>query len=187
MGQTPHELNKEFPEHTDTIHQLKIGDAQFATLADAYHHLNRAVHRTETGIGSVAEPILEGFKKQRLALKDEIAACLARATPTGTCAGPDFATSRQCSLIQQFYSGIERLRATDDQREDSQDLHRRHHHRGGGPAWRSHFQRLRISDAGKVHAIEYGADRCAGRHAGQLLPDRSAGRPAAGEGAALGQ
>ena len=78
MSHTPHELHEEFPEQADKIHQLKVGDAQFAGLASAYHDLNRAVHRMETGIEAVADDVLEDTKKRRLALKDEIAARLTR-------------------------------------------------------------------------------------------------------------
>jgi uncharacterized protein len=77
MSHTPHELHEEFPELAETIHRLKVGDAHFAGLAEAYHTLNRTIHRMEAGVEAVADPVLEDFKKQRLAMKDEIAARLA--------------------------------------------------------------------------------------------------------------
>jgi uncharacterized protein YdcH (DUF465 family) len=73
MSHTPHELHEEFPQQAAKIHQLKAGDAQFAELAEAYHELNRTIHRIEIGVEAVDDPVLEDFKKQRLRMKDEIA------------------------------------------------------------------------------------------------------------------
>ena len=72
MSHVPHELHDEFPEHADRIHELKAGDAHFARLAGEYHHVNREIHRIETGVTPTADEILEDFKKQRLHLLDEI-------------------------------------------------------------------------------------------------------------------
>ena len=79
MGHTPHELHEEFPSAADKIHALKARDQHFAKLADAYHELNRAVHRMETGVEPVADQTLEAIKKRRVDLKDQIAQILARA------------------------------------------------------------------------------------------------------------
>ncbi len=72
MSHTPHELVEEFPEHAETIHRLKAGNAHFAKLFDEYHNVNRAIHRAET----YAEPTDEGheheMRRQRVALKDEL-------------------------------------------------------------------------------------------------------------------
>lgn len=76
MSHTPHELHEEFPHLAARIRELKTGDVHFAQLADAYHDLNRAVHRMETGVEAVADAVLEDFKKKRLAMKDNIAALL---------------------------------------------------------------------------------------------------------------
>jgi len=77
MSHTPHELADEFPEHKDRIHDLKLSDAHFAKLVDAYHEVNREVHRMETRVETVDEMTEEVARKKRLALKDEIAAMLA--------------------------------------------------------------------------------------------------------------
>ncbi len=77
MTHTPHELHEEFPQQAAALTALKA-DPRFAKLADAYHELNRAVHRMETNIEAVADHILEDAKKKRLELKDEIATFLAR-------------------------------------------------------------------------------------------------------------
>ena len=78
MSHVPHELHEEFPGHAETIHRLKQGDAHFTRLADRYHEVNRAIHRAETSIEPTGDHILETMKKQRLALKDEIASMLTR-------------------------------------------------------------------------------------------------------------
>ncbi|MGV6811661.1 MAG: YdcH family protein [Brevirhabdus sp.] len=79
MSNTPHELAEEFPEQVDAIHALKIADGHFAKLIDEYHDLNRAVHRAETGVEPTEELNEVAMRKQRLALKDEIARMLSQA------------------------------------------------------------------------------------------------------------
>ncbi len=76
MSHVPHELAEDFPEHAERIHALKLSDAHFAKLADAYHEVNRAVHRVETRVEPASETHEEDLRKQRLRLKDEIAAIL---------------------------------------------------------------------------------------------------------------
>ncbi|MEO1537809.1 MAG: DUF465 domain-containing protein [Pseudomonadota bacterium] len=72
MSHTPHELSEEFPEHTDRIHDLKTSDVHFAKLFDAYHEVNRAVHRAETNVDPMDGVIEIDLRKQRAALKDQI-------------------------------------------------------------------------------------------------------------------
>jgi len=79
MGHTPHELHEDFPSAADKIHALKARDQHFAKLANAYHELNRAVHRMESGVEPVADQTLEELKKKRVELKDRIAQILSRA------------------------------------------------------------------------------------------------------------
>ena len=72
MSHTPHELAEEFPGHVAKMRDLKETDAHFARLFDAYHEVNRAVHRCETNIeprDSLAETDL---RKERAHLKDQI-------------------------------------------------------------------------------------------------------------------
>jgi uncharacterized protein len=78
MSNTPHELHEEFPQDAARIHALKTSDIHFAKLLDAYNEVNRAVHRMETNIETVADAVLEDLKKQRLDLKDKIASALAQ-------------------------------------------------------------------------------------------------------------
>ena len=77
MSHTPHELHEEFPQAAAALTALKT-DPHFTRLADAYHELNRAVHRMETNIEAVADSVLEEAKKKRLELKDQIATLLDR-------------------------------------------------------------------------------------------------------------
>lgn len=72
MSHTPHELQEEFPEHTDKISEMKQSDAHFARLADDYHEINRAVHRAETNVEPVEELTEVEMRKKRAALKDEL-------------------------------------------------------------------------------------------------------------------
>ena len=76
MSHTPHELHAEFPDQAEKIHALKIGNAHFAKLSDQYHEVNREIHRIESGVAPTSDEVLEGLKKSRLHLVDEIAAML---------------------------------------------------------------------------------------------------------------
>jgi uncharacterized protein len=77
MSHTPHELAEEFPDAAGAIHALKASSAHFARLADEYHEINRTIHRMETGVEPVADEVMIDARKQRMVLKDEIAAMLA--------------------------------------------------------------------------------------------------------------
>jgi uncharacterized protein YdcH (DUF465 family) len=77
MSHVAHELHEEFPEQAEAIHNLKSGNAHFARLAEEYHTLNRSIHRMETNVEPSDDATIEGLKKKRLSLKDEIAGFLA--------------------------------------------------------------------------------------------------------------
>ncbi len=72
MAHTPHELSEEFPGEQDVIRSLKMSNEHFYKLADAYHEINREVHRIESNIQPASDLVLEDLKKQRLSLKDQI-------------------------------------------------------------------------------------------------------------------
>ena len=76
MSHTPHELAEEFPNHIEKMHTLKLEDAHFARLFDAYHEVNRAVHRAETNLEPTNEAHEAELRKERARLKDEIYAAL---------------------------------------------------------------------------------------------------------------
>lgn len=71
-----HSLAKELPEFKQQIHDLKVSNRHFAKLSDQYHDLDNEIIRIEEGIESTADEYLEGLKKQRLKLKDELFAML---------------------------------------------------------------------------------------------------------------
>lgn len=76
MSHTPHELHEEFPDQVQTIQSLKESDAHFAKLHEAYHEVNRAIHRAETDVEPTDDLHMAEMRKQRMALKDQIAQAL---------------------------------------------------------------------------------------------------------------
>lgn len=72
MSHTPHELAQEFPEHTETISQLKQSNNHFKAVFDEYHKINRAVHRAETNVEPVDALAEVEMRKRRGILKDEL-------------------------------------------------------------------------------------------------------------------
>ncbi|SFP16849.1 YdcH family protein [Tranquillimonas alkanivorans] len=73
MSHTPHELAEEFPGQQQKIAELKAKDTHFARLVEEYHDVNRAVHRAETQVEPTDDAHEHDLRKQRMALKDEIA------------------------------------------------------------------------------------------------------------------
>ncbi|MDZ7829767.1 MAG: DUF465 domain-containing protein [Halofilum sp. (in: g-proteobacteria)] len=78
MTHTPHELAAEFPEHSETIHRLKMTDPHFGKLVDEYHAVNREVHRMETEVEPVSSDTEKHVRERRVHLKDQIAEYLER-------------------------------------------------------------------------------------------------------------
>jgi len=78
LSHVPHELAEEFPDKVDRIHELKTSNAHFAKLFDEYHLINREIHRIETGVEPASDERSTDLRKQRLLLKDEIAAMLSQ-------------------------------------------------------------------------------------------------------------
>lgn len=76
MTHVPHELADEFPEHAGRLHELKLSNAHFRKLSEAYHKVNREIHRIEAETEAASDAVWEDLKKQRLALADEIRAML---------------------------------------------------------------------------------------------------------------
>lgn len=67
-----HDLLHELPEHRDTIHLLKMGDAHFSKLFSAYHDVEHEVHRIENEGNNTSDDYIEARKVERLKLKDEL-------------------------------------------------------------------------------------------------------------------
>jgi uncharacterized protein YdcH (DUF465 family) len=72
MPLSHHPLVREFPEHKDDIHRLKIENNYFQNLMDKYEELDKEIFRIEDGSEPTDDLIVEQLKKQRLALKDEL-------------------------------------------------------------------------------------------------------------------
>ena len=79
MSNTPHELAAEFPNDHALLHDLKMNNPHYVTLADRYHEVNGEIHRIEAEIETPSDEYTETLKKKRLALLDEIAAIIAKA------------------------------------------------------------------------------------------------------------
>lgn len=79
MTHTPHDLHAEFPDDEAILHALKLTNAHFRSRADAYHDVNREVHRIEAEVDAASDARSEDLKKSRLALLDEISAMIAAA------------------------------------------------------------------------------------------------------------
>jgi uncharacterized protein len=71
-----HPLIREFPEHRDALHRLKITDAHFARLASEYEDVDKEIVRIEDSVESASDATLETLKKRRLLLKDRLYAQL---------------------------------------------------------------------------------------------------------------
>jgi hypothetical protein len=72
-------LANEFPEFKDNIHTLKMENAHFAKLFDEYNAADAEILRIESGAEHAGDLDLEGIKKQRLHLKDQLYAMLTAA------------------------------------------------------------------------------------------------------------
>lgn len=67
-----HDLATEFPDMKHEIHALKITDAHFRKLSEAYEDVSKELHRAQDGAGAVGDAHAEDLKKKRLALKDDL-------------------------------------------------------------------------------------------------------------------
>lgn len=73
MSHADHDLAAAFPDAAAKLHALKLNDAHFRKLSDAYYELDKAIHHAETGIEPASDEHLETLKKQRLAVLDAVA------------------------------------------------------------------------------------------------------------------
>ena len=72
MSVEHHDLIHEFPELRERIHQLKVSDAHFRRLFDAYHELISEIENMENEVTPVATHTEEEAKMRRVHLKDEL-------------------------------------------------------------------------------------------------------------------
>ena len=77
MSEHGQDLHSLFPQATDRLHDLKLNDAHFRTLADRYHALLGEITPIEDGTAPASDERLEDLKKQRLALLDQIGTLIA--------------------------------------------------------------------------------------------------------------
>ncbi len=74
-----HSLVHEFPEMRETIHHMKQTNLHFARLFDEYNGVEHDVHRIESDAEAASDERLEGLKKRRLHLKDQLFTMLKKA------------------------------------------------------------------------------------------------------------
>lgn len=67
-----HDLAHELPEFKEKIHELKLSNRHFQKLFDEYDEIDHQVRRCEAEIEVHADDFVEGLKKRRLALKDQL-------------------------------------------------------------------------------------------------------------------
>jgi uncharacterized protein YdcH (DUF465 family) len=67
-----HDLQHEFPELHDKIHELKTSNHHFRKLFDEYHDINNSIHSIESGAQQVKDEVLNEFRMKRVHLKDEL-------------------------------------------------------------------------------------------------------------------
>ena len=80
-----HPLVKDFPEKREQLQKLRQEDPAFARKADEYEALDKRICRIEDGIELLDDVTLSALKLNRVALKDELARQLKRAS--GQCCG----------------------------------------------------------------------------------------------------
>jgi uncharacterized protein len=73
-----HQLREEFPQEISLIERIIRTNYEFRRLAERYDEVNRNIYRVESGEEPTTDEVLKRLKKQRLKLKDEIAAILTK-------------------------------------------------------------------------------------------------------------
>ncbi|WP_275547225.1 MULTISPECIES: YdcH family protein [unclassified Pseudomonas] len=80
-----HPLVHDFSEDREALQRLRQEDALFARQAEEYEALDKRICRIEDGIELLDDVSLQALKLNRVALKDELARQLKRAS--GQCCG----------------------------------------------------------------------------------------------------
>ena len=78
MMRIPHELQDEFRNEAALIVRLTETNHLFGQLASRYDEVNRHIFRIESEDEPTTDEVLEGLKKERLKLKDQIGGMLTR-------------------------------------------------------------------------------------------------------------
>lgn len=71
-----HPLDREFPEHRDTMREMLQHNVHFSRLAQEYQRLDARIYEVEDGKHALDDLALHSLKMQRVAQKDEIAQLL---------------------------------------------------------------------------------------------------------------
>ncbi len=77
MTHIHHTLAEEFSDQLDKLHDLKLTNSYFVRLQTEYDKTNEEINKIEAQLENTSDQFLEDLKKNRLRLKDEIAAILA--------------------------------------------------------------------------------------------------------------
>ncbi|HAW63466.1 YdcH family protein [Stutzerimonas frequens] len=80
-----HPLIKDFPEKREQLQKLRQEDPAFARKADEYEALDKRICRVEDGVETLDDIALNALKQERVAMKDDIARDIKRAS--GSCCG----------------------------------------------------------------------------------------------------
>jgi hypothetical protein len=67
-----HPLIQEFPEHRETIRQLRGGDAEFRKMYEEYHSLDDMICRIEEDVDFATDQEIGELKHRRAWLKDHL-------------------------------------------------------------------------------------------------------------------
>ncbi len=70
-----------FSEYRDQVKQLKATDARFLQIFEQHDALDQKIKRMEAHVEPATHLEIEQFKKQKLALKDEVYAVLRKSLP----------------------------------------------------------------------------------------------------------
>lgn len=69
-----------FPEYRELISQLKTTDRHFLSVFDKHNELDQKIKNMESGIEPATHDVIEGLKKEKLVLKDELYNTLRKAS-----------------------------------------------------------------------------------------------------------
>ena len=76
MTHSPEQMSEDFVPYADKIAKLLAEDENFVKLFGAYEELNDKIFKAESEIEPRSDFSLEGLKKRRLGLKDQIFSAL---------------------------------------------------------------------------------------------------------------
>ena len=68
----PHDVEHEFPEYKEVLHEMKSQDSRLAELVEEYERVNADIVYIEENDKPFQDFEFEEMKKQRLMLKDKI-------------------------------------------------------------------------------------------------------------------